>query len=69
LAQFTFQPSRTYAQYDLEALVLVLVIDNTMTAAIASVDKSMYLSIASRELVAIKSDFATGNISIQVDRR
>jgi hypothetical protein len=50
VAQFTFQPSRTYAQYDLAALVSVLNI------ALASVDKSMYQSVASRELATITSD-------------
>jgi hypothetical protein len=50
VAQLTFQPSRTYAQYDLVALVSVPDIDETMTDALASVDKSMYLSVASREL-------------------
>jgi hypothetical protein len=34
-AQFTYQPSRTYAQYDLAALVLVPDIDETMTVALA----------------------------------
>jgi hypothetical protein len=42
VAHFTFQPSRTYAQYDITALVSVPVIDETMTNALASVDKSMY---------------------------
>jgi hypothetical protein len=37
VAQFTFQPSRTYAQYDLAALVLVPDIDETMMDALASV--------------------------------
>jgi hypothetical protein len=60
VAQFTFQPSRTYAQYDLVALVLVPDIDETMTDAPASVDKSMYPSFASIELAT--SDYATGNI-------
>jgi hypothetical protein len=41
VAQFTFQPSITYAQYDLAALVLVPDIDKTMTDALATVDKSM----------------------------
>jgi hypothetical protein len=44
VAQFTFLPSRTYAQYDLVALVSVPEIDKTMTDALASVDKSMYSS-------------------------
>jgi hypothetical protein len=56
VAQFTFQPSRTYAQYDLAALVSVPDIDETMTVALASVDKSMYSSAASRELATITSD-------------
>jgi hypothetical protein len=59
VAQFTFQPSRTYAQYDLAALVLVPDIDETMTDALASDDNSMYPSIASRELATITSDYAT----------
>jgi hypothetical protein len=50
VAQFTFQPSRTYAQYDLAALVSVQDIDENMTVALASVDKSMHPSAASREL-------------------
>jgi hypothetical protein len=50
VAQFTFQPSRTYAQYDLAALVSIPNIDETMTDALASVDKNMYPSVASREL-------------------
>jgi hypothetical protein len=58
--QFTFQPSRTYAQY--AALVLVPDIDKTMTVALASVDKSMYSSVVSRDLATITSDYATGNI-------
>jgi hypothetical protein len=44
VVQFTFQPSRTYAQYDFAALVSVPDIDETMTVALASVDKSMYPS-------------------------
>jgi hypothetical protein len=62
VAQFTVQPSRTYAQYDLAALVLVPDIDITMTDALASVDKNMYPSVASRKLATITSDYATGNI-------
>jgi hypothetical protein len=62
VAQFTFQPSRTYAQYDLAALVLVSDIDETMMNALASADKSMYPSVASRELATITSDYAMENI-------
>jgi hypothetical protein len=58
VAQFTFQPARTYAQYDLAALVSVPDIDETMTVALPSVDKS----IASRELATITSDYARENI-------
>jgi hypothetical protein len=54
VVQFTFQPSRTYAQYDLAALVSVPDIDET---ALASVDKSMYPSVASRKLATIISDY------------
>jgi hypothetical protein len=51
VAQFTFQQSRSYAQYDLiAALVSVPDIDETMTDALASDDKSMYPSVTSREL-------------------
>jgi hypothetical protein len=63
VAQFIFQPSRTYAQYDLTALVSVPDIDETMTNVLASVDKSMYPSVASRELATITSDFPTENMS------
>jgi hypothetical protein len=62
VAQFTFQPSRTYAQYDLAELVSIPDIDETITGALASVDKSMYSSVASRELATIKSDYPTENI-------
>jgi hypothetical protein len=62
VAQFTFQPSRTYAQYDLVALVSVPDIDETMTVALASVDKNMYPSVASRELDTITSVYPTENI-------
>jgi hypothetical protein len=55
---FTFQPSRSYAQYDFAALVSVPDIDKTMTDALASVDKSMYPS----ELETMTSDYATGII-------
>jgi hypothetical protein len=61
VAQFTLQPSRTYAQYDLSALVSVPDIDETMTNALASVDKSMYPSVASRDLATITSDYLTEN--------
>jgi hypothetical protein len=47
---------RTYAQYDLAALVSVQDIDETMTDALASVDKSMYASVASRELATIPTE-------------
>jgi hypothetical protein len=48
VAPFTFQPLRTYAQYDLAALVSVPDIDETKTDALASsVDKSIYRSVAS----------------------
>jgi hypothetical protein len=50
VAQFTYQPSRTNAQYDLAALVLVPDIDETMSVALASVDKSMYPSVALQQL-------------------
>jgi hypothetical protein len=56
VAQFTFQPSRIYA------LVSVPDIDETMTHALASVDKSIYPSFASRELATITSDYPTENI-------
>jgi hypothetical protein len=39
VAQFIFQPSRTYAQYDLAALVSVPDLDENITDALASVDK------------------------------
>jgi hypothetical protein len=45
VAQLSFQPSRTYAQYDLAALVSVPDIDETMTDAHGSVDKSIYPSV------------------------
>jgi hypothetical protein len=57
MAKFTFKPSRTYEQYDLAAIVLVPDID-----ALASVDKSMYTSIGSRELATITSDYDKENI-------
>jgi hypothetical protein len=59
VAQFTFQPSKSYAQYDFAALVLVPDIDETMVVALASVYKSMYLSVASRELATIPNDYLT----------
>jgi hypothetical protein len=59
VAQFSLQTTRTYAQYDLAALVSIPDIDETMTVALASVDKSMYPSVASRELVTITSDYPT----------
>jgi hypothetical protein len=62
VAQFTFQPSRTYAQYDLAALVSVSDIGETMTDALASVDKSMYPIVTSRVLATITSDYPTENI-------
>jgi hypothetical protein len=40
VAQFTFQPSKTYAQYDLAALVSVPDIDKTITVAVASVERA-----------------------------
>jgi hypothetical protein len=40
-AHFTFQPSRTNAQYDVVALVSVPDIDETMTDALAPFDKNM----------------------------
>jgi hypothetical protein len=64
VAKFTFQPSRTYEQYDLTAaLVSVPDIDETKTDALASVDKSMYPSVTSRELATITSDYATDDIA------
>jgi hypothetical protein len=62
VAQFTFQPSITYGQYDLAALVAIPDIDETMTDALVSVHKSMYPSVASRELATIASDYPTENI-------
>jgi hypothetical protein len=59
VAQLNFQPSRT--QYDLAALVSVPDIDETMTDALASVDKTMYSRVASRELVTITIDYAMEN--------
>jgi hypothetical protein len=54
---WSFLSSRTYAKYDLAALVSVPDIDKTMTDTLGSVDKSKY----SRELAAITSDYATEN--------
>jgi hypothetical protein len=68
VAQFTFQPSRTYAQYDLAVLALVPNIDETMTVALASVDKSIYPSVASRELLTITSDYPMDFFFIQMGR-
>jgi hypothetical protein len=42
-----------HQEYDLAALVLIPDIDETMTVALASVDKSMYPSVASREFATI----------------
>jgi hypothetical protein len=47
----------TYAQYNLGAFVLVPNIDETITDALTSVDKSMYPSVASNELATITSDY------------
>jgi hypothetical protein len=41
-------------------LVLVPDIDETITVALASVDKSIFLSAASRELATITSHYPTG---------
>jgi hypothetical protein len=49
MAQFILQPSRTHAQYDLAALVSVPDIDETMTDALASIDKSMYTQVSLQE--------------------
>jgi hypothetical protein len=62
VAQITFQPSRTYPQYDLAALVSIPDIDETMTFALASVDKSMYPSVTLREPATITSDYLSENI-------
>jgi hypothetical protein len=59
VVQFTFQPSRSYAQYDHAALFSVPDTDKTMTDALASVDKSMYPSVTSRELETITRDYTT----------
>jgi hypothetical protein len=62
VAQFSFQPSGNDAQYDLAALVSVPDIDETMTDALALVERSIYPNVASRELATITSDYATENI-------
>jgi hypothetical protein len=49
VAQFIFQPSSTYAQYDLAALVSVPDIDETMTDALASIDKSTCTQLSPQE--------------------
>jgi hypothetical protein len=54
--------SRTYAQYDLAALVSVPDNDEAITDELASVDKSVYQSVGSRELATITSDYPTENI-------
>jgi hypothetical protein len=68
VAQFTFQPSKTYAQYDLAALVLVPNIDETMTVALALVNKTMYPSVASRKLATNTSDYLTDFFFVQMGR-
>jgi hypothetical protein len=62
VAQFTLQPSSTYAQFDLAALVSIPDIDETVAVALALVDKSMYPSVASRELATTSGDYPTENI-------
>jgi hypothetical protein len=57
VAQFTFQTSRNYAQYDLAALISVPVIHETMTVALASVDKSMYPSVATCRLKRTRNNY------------
>jgi hypothetical protein len=59
---YSFQPSITYAQYDLAVLVSIPDIDETMTVSLASLDKSMYSSVASRELATLSSDYPMENI-------
>jgi hypothetical protein len=49
VAQFTFQPSKTYAQYDLAALALIPDTDETMTVALASVDNIACIQVTSQE--------------------
>jgi hypothetical protein len=51
-----------FNEVDLAALVSIPDIDETMTVALASVDKSMYPSVASREFATITSDYSTENI-------
>jgi hypothetical protein len=63
VAQFIFQPTRTYAQYDHSALVPVMNETLTDDALTSSVDKSMFTSITSRVLETITSEYATENIS------
>jgi hypothetical protein len=53
---------------DLAALVSIPDIDEIMTVALASVDKSMYPSGALRELATITSDYPTDNIFLQMGR-
>jgi hypothetical protein len=68
VGQFTFQPSRTYAQYDLAALVPVPDIDKTIMDALALVDKGTNAIVTSRELAKITSDYATRkHFFIQMD--
>jgi hypothetical protein len=59
VALLTFHSSRTYAQYDLVALVSIPDIDETMTVVLALVDKSMYPSVASRKLATITKGYPT----------
>jgi hypothetical protein len=47
---------------NIATLVSIPDIDETMTVALPSVDESMYLSVASRELATITSDYPTENI-------
>jgi hypothetical protein len=58
---WTRKDARTYAQFDLAALVSVPDIDETMTNALASVECHLK-SVASRELATITSDYPTDNI-------
>jgi hypothetical protein len=67
--QLTFQPSRTYAQYDLAALVSVPDIDKTMTNALTLVDKSMHSNVASRKLATIRSEHGKHFLYRWVDSR
>jgi hypothetical protein len=61
-SQVHFQTIKNLSQYDLAALVSVPDIDDTMTDALASIEKSIYLSVASRGLATITSDYARENI-------